>query len=487
MPKITYKESTLNDQASIIKYNHREEFYLRIKKEGKKYANLSLKTTDLETARKDALSLYLANHDAPARRRGSKYLFETACEKFLEMKQQRVNIGRLRPRSLDSYTQRIYQRILPFAKTYGVIKVSDIERNTWRDKYFAFYRMKQTKGKWNIASDGLSVSTINSDICTIGELLNWMVEEEIIDPRKVLCPKQESDDRNMRDEANPAYFPEDWEKYKTALYEWESEIGSEGIELTYGWNNFDDEERAWKKRWFVHYALFQFHLGSRPDETTKISFGDTSYKTLANGQKKGIVFIRPENKRGKRTSIMNGHTLAKIKTHLNKGIKIRNKQVAEFNKMVEEKLSHLSTEKLCKRFKRIDPETRRWKEHPPISDGDPIMLNPFRRDEKWKMFSVQTITDWNKEVLGRTDLTDSFTLYSLRSTHITHAILRGIRDGKSTSSIKVLVADNCGTSEQEINRTYRRLNNILNIDLLGFHQYKKEVIDSDSFDYLSND
>ena len=103
------------------------------------------------------------------------------------------------------------------------------------------------------------------------------------------------------------------------------------------------------------------------------------------------------------------------------------------------------------------------------------------------MFSVQTITDWNKEVLGRTDLTDSFTLYSLRSTHITHAILRGIRDGKSTSSIKVLVADNCGTSEQEINRTYRRLNNILNIDLLGFHQYKKEVIDSDSFDYLSND
>jgi len=487
MPKITYKESTLNDQASIIKYNHREEYYLRIKKEGKKYANFSLKTTDLEVARKDALNVFVANHALPARRRGSKYLFATACEKFLEKKQERVDMRLLRPRSYDSYHQRIYQRILPFAKATGIIKVSDIDRDSWRDKYFTFYRTKRTKGKWNAASEGLSITTINSDISTIKELLNWMIEEQLVDSNKILLPKQENDNRNMQEEANPAYMPDSWQKFKTALYEWEKEIDGQGVGLKYGWNNYDDEERAWKKTWLKHYVLFQYHLGARPDETTKILFQHTSYKTLDNGQKKGIVYIVPMNKRGKRTSIMNGHTLLNIKYHLNKGIKIRNKQVAEFNKMIDEKFSSLSTDQLCKRFRRINPETRRWEEHPPASDKDPIMLNPFRKEDDWKMFSVQTIADWYKEILAKSGLTEPFTVYSLRSTHITHAILDGIRSGKTTASIKVLVADNCGTSEAEINRTYRRLNNILNMDLLGFHKSKEVVVTPDGFDYFSEE
>ena len=64
--------------------------------------------------------------------------------------------------------------------------------------------------------------------------------------------------------------------------------------------------------------------------------------------------------------------------------------------------------------------------------------------------------------LDQCNFKDRYTLYSLRSTHITFALLRKI-------PIKT-IADNCGTSQAEIERTYQRINNILNIKDLGFFQ-----------------
>ena len=46
-----------------------------------------------------------------------------------------------------------------------------------------------------------------------------------------------------------------------------------------------------------------------------------------------------------------------------------------------------------------------------------------------------------------------------------------LRNGRTPGSIATLIEDNCGTSEEEIKSTYRRLNNLLNIDLFGFNQY----------------
>ena len=62
---------------------------------------------------------------------------------------------------------------------------------------------------------------------------------------------------------------------------------------------------------------------------------------------------------------------------------------------------------------------------------------------------------------GQTKPTDHsrFTLYSLRSTYITHNLLM--------VSFTRVIADNCGTSESEIESTYYRINNLLNIDELG--------------------
>ena len=69
MPKIVFKELTLNDQAYIIKYNHRDTFYLRIKREGKRYTNVSLKTEDLDVAKKNALATYMEIASEPAKSR----------------------------------------------------------------------------------------------------------------------------------------------------------------------------------------------------------------------------------------------------------------------------------------------------------------------------------------------------------------------------------------------------------------------------------
>ena len=92
--------------------------------------------------------------------------------------------------------------------------------------------------------------------------------------------------------------------------------------------------------------------------------------------------------------------------------------------------------------------------------------------------------------MSKCQFEEKYTLYSLRSTHITHALLKDMKIRE--------VAENCGTSQTEIESTYQRLNNLLNIDKLGFHQENKIVLkdkkgrevifrpemDDDSFDYL---
>ena len=53
-------------------------------------------------------------------------------------------------------------------------------------------------------------------------------------------------------------------------------------------------------------------------------------------------------------------------------------------------------------------------------------------------------------------------MHSLRSTHITHQLLSGVR-------IR-LIADNVGSSEADIERIYCKLNHLLNVEELGMHR-----------------
>ena len=90
-----------------------------------------------------------------------------------------------------------------------------------------------------------------------------------------------------------------------------------------------------------------------------------------------------------------------------------------------------------------------------------MMMNPFLKGERKRMmYHTEHIRKLWNQLLDQCDFKDRYTLCSLRSTHITFALLRKI-------PIKI-IADNCGTSQAEIERTYQRINNILNIKDLVF-------------------
>ena len=474
MPKIIFKELTLNDQAYIIKYNHRDTFYLRVKRDGKRYTNVSLKTEDIELAKKNALAAYMQVSAEPPKSRTRRFGFDAACEEFLADKEKQVFRKQLSANSHHTYTQRIYQRIIPYAKFAGVKSLGDIEKKTFIG-YKDFYLDIQTKGKWKVATAGLAPSTINSDITTLREFLDWCIKQDYLDPRKVGDIPKAKDQKNYQEESNPAFFPDDFARMKDELYKFDTRC--------------KDEEDEWKKRWFIHYILFQYGLGSRPHESAKIRCGSCRVEKRTDGKLIGIVEIPADTKRGRRTAILNGNTLRKILSHLRKGIKIRNKQIEIYNKFITKELSlkelgvdenkdisvksnpryydkdgNIDIVKVKKRFTQINPETLQYDFLDPVSNDDLLMMNPFLRNRK--MYHSEHIRGWWNEILYKCDFKDRFTLYSLRSTHITHALLKGM-------NIRV-IAENCGTSQAEIEFTYKRLNNLLNKDELGFFKDRVE-------------
>ena len=120
MPKIQFKEETLNGRAAIIAYADREYLTLRIPRGDKKYSNISLGTSDLKVAHDKALDIYASTINQPLRSRNKKFLFATACKEFLEWKEAQAQIGEIKESAVKTYAQRIHQRIIPYAKMTGV-------------------------------------------------------------------------------------------------------------------------------------------------------------------------------------------------------------------------------------------------------------------------------------------------------------------------------------------------------------------------------
>ena len=126
MPKIQFKEETLNGRAVIIAYADREYLTLRIPRGDKKYSNISLGTSDLKTAHDKALDVYAATINQPLKSRNRKFLFATACKEFLEWKDEQAQIGEIKESAVKTYSQRIHQRIIPYANLVGVRNIGDI-------------------------------------------------------------------------------------------------------------------------------------------------------------------------------------------------------------------------------------------------------------------------------------------------------------------------------------------------------------------------
>ena len=428
MPRIHSKEPTLNGRAYVIAFADREYLYLRIPRGNKRYTTVSLQTTNLKTAHDRALDVYTKVVNEPPRSKSRKFGFETAVEQFLEHKKELVDIGNIKPRSLNTYEQRLYQRVIPFARLKNIQNIGDIKKDSFED-YGIHYRKVTQKGKWKTATSGLSVSTINSDVSTLNEFFSWMVKKELLDPRKVPDIPKLPDRKVYSEEANPAFMPDDWELFKDALKDYVAQSS--------------DEIQRWHRQWLLNWVFFQYHGGFRCHETRKVTIGDISVRKMSDGSLKGIVEVSPNTKTGKRTTIMNGHWLNSFKYHLNKGIKLRNEEL-----------------------KSKDPDAILL---PKVSKDTLLMSNPFNKNGM-KPITDESIRGKFNLVLSTLDLDRKYTLHSLRSTHITHALLKKMR-------IRV-IADNVGNSEAEIERTYYRLNNLLNIEELGFHRKKSSQDDT---------
>ena len=159
---------------------------------------------------------------------------------------------------------------------------------------------------------------------------------------------------------------------------------------------------------------------------------------------------------------MNGSTLQKIKSHLNKGVKIRNEQIKLRNQAV------LAGQV---KNKKGDAVTDLLPLIPVPSKDDLLMMNPFFDNRS--AYHVEHVRQWFNRILAKCDFERKYTLYSLRSTHISFALLQGQRVN--------LVAKNCGTSLAMIQKTYDGLSSRFHIDSLGFFQ---ESVPSEGDDSL---
>ena len=254
--------------------------------------------------------------------------------------------------------------------------------------------------------------------------------------------KRIKDRKNYREEANPAFLPNDWRAFKDVLYKFDQ--------------GHKDEYETWRRRWFINYVRFMFGGGFRPHEARKIRFGDIE---IDKKDDKTFAYIRidSDTKTGKRDVVMNGNTVLNLKYHLNKGIKIRNKQILEKN------------EKLLSGKKVHDFHNRSYKEPLPevaaASKDDLLLMNPFLNGKR-RIYHESYIRDWMNMVLSECDFKNRYTIYSLRSTHISYQLIQDVPVYK--------VAKNVGTSTEMIQKTYDGLSTRYSTDQLGFFQKAKE-------------
>ena len=437
MPTLEFSEPTLNGQAYICKYKGRKYLNLRVKRDGHRYTHISLNTDDILQAHKNSLDAYVKVMQTPPRSSKETTTIKRIFEKFMEVKKLDVERGQNKALTKKLYGQRIEQRFIPYLEYKGLQNIKDIRKDSFKE-YANFQLDKRHKGKWKNLTKGLAPSTINADISTLNVIFNWMVEEEHLQPINKPVIKRIKDKKNYRDEANPAFLPEDWERFKDVLYKFD--VGH------------DNEYETWRRRWFINYVRFMYGGGFRPHEARKIRFGDVElFNKREDGKPSALIQIDTDTKTGKREMVMNGNTFKNLKYHLNKGIKIRNKQIIEKN------------EKLLKGLKVNDFHNRSYKEPlpevAPISKDDFVLMNPFLNGKR-RIYHESYIRDWMNMILKECDFKRRYTIYSLRSTHISYALLNGQTVNQ--------VSKNVGTSMQMIQQTYDGLSARYSMDKLGF-------------------
>ena len=401
----TEKYETGQKGLKIVKFSNRKSYYLYIyNKPAKKVDYVCLESESLEFCQQNWLNAF----QKYTLRGGSvskvkKTLLKNKAKEYIDFQFQRAQRNEIKEGTALTIHERMRNRIFPYLEHSSVKTVQELKRKSF-DDFASFWRDK-----------GKEFSTINSAITTFNAFFQWMVEDDLLDAGKAPVIKKLRNVKDYRSEANPAITGEDWSHLKDILHRYEY--------LDEGWtDDVDEREKWWYRRMFTSWIFFQFHLGCRNHESLKLTYGDIKvekYK-LPNGESslRGIIDIPSDTKRGRRTSVMNGHYVTRITQHLH---------------------SHQHPKWL-----RIE-----------VNDETPLFLNPMTG----KSLHQETFRGHWKKVIKLAGLEGKgYTLYSLRSTHITFQLLNGV-------SVED-VARNLGTSSEMISKHYDGVSNILKSDEL---------------------
>lgn len=444
MPKVVWSEETLNGQAKICLLDNRAGYYLRIyRKEKRSYSFPSLSTSDIQEARKNALNVYVETTKVAPKTRSKKYLLETAIQEYLVERQEDVRNNELSSGSLDTYRQRLFQRILPYALEKGVRNIGELNNKTW-DDYKKFYQSRKTAGRWGQESQGLSAETINSDISTLESFLWWCVHKGYVQPAEIPQKiKRVKQRKKHTEESNPAFFPQDWKSIVDVLENWDVQ----GIDF----NNprgMEDAMKEWRQELFRWWVCFQYETGCRPHETNLLRFRDIEVIKDENRNQKLLISISEKTKTGRRECVAPYYLLEGIKRHKRAGLGLLARKNKEHNQRVKARWD----KGIKRKADRLKEENLDCEPMP----SDLLFFNVFAQkgtrtnysttwyEEQWEALLVEAM----KNPSFPQDCIHTYTMYSLRSTHITHELLRGV-------DIEIL-SDNVGNSPTVIRSNYKR-------------------------------
>ena len=450
MPKVLWSEETLNGQAKICTLDKRTGYYLRIyRKEERKYSFPSLQTNNIEEARKNALDVYFENTKNPVKTRSKKYLLETAIQEYLNKLARRVETNQLSAGSLDTYRQRFYQRILPYASHKKVRNIGDLRSDIW-DDYSEFYLSKTSAGRWEKSVKGLSAETINNDIATLRKFLWWCVHRGYVTHTEIPQTIEKVTVRKQHaEETIPAFYPDDWKTIVDVLENWDVY----GIDMD-NHRGIEDSIKQWRQELFRWWVCFQYETGCRPHETDKLRFSDLTKFKDPNGVEKLCIKIPPLTKTGARDSIGPTYLLDGILGHKKEGLKLLARKNSEHNQRVKARWDKGVKRKAdVLKDESIDAE--------PGAD-DLLFFNVFSQTGKRRNYSTTWYEEQWEEVLKVAmknpsfpqDAIHKFTMYSLRATHITHQLLRN--DGTDTDKFNEILAMHVGNTAPIIRSSYRR-------------------------------
>jgi integrase len=423
---MSYENQHKLHDGRIVLYtrNGKPFFHARIKVDGVPgYRVASTKRRTLGEAARIAEEWYEERRDKA--RKGlelKSYTFTSLWKKWRASNEPLLSSHRLR--YLDGTATRYF---LPFFADRSVDAINDqiIEEYwTWRIKFWSseegeakrkqavqsrLSRLRRYRQKLGNVAHIPAQKTLDMEKSALRQIFNWSHRVGITNRiPHIRPPKLRKGYEVVR---RPAFDEQEWAKLAASLHGWLGVFPPESREtvaLERG-----HELHRWQRTVFSAYVFFLYHSGLRPNEARQLRWRDITEIKTQTGACQLLLHVSPVTKTGTRD-------------------------------VVPEKMARLVLQKLRKISYHTEPD-------------DPLFCDRAGHP-------IENFGKTFKKVLNQLDLlNDSYgrtrTIYSLRHTYATFALLRGVNAED--------LAQNMGTSPMQIHRHYRHVKIQQRADQMG--------------------